>query len=76
MEITIKGTPEEIERILRKLSPRERRQIQVPYIGPQVHDPIQTPFIPYPPQPWGTVTGGLTLGDGVAPLTVGYSTQH
>lgn len=80
MKIVIEGSPEEIERILRKLAPRERRTqlapsiqpgiIPQPYIGPQVNDPI-TPFITYPhtgipTYPWGTITS-----NGVAPLTVG-----
>lgn len=80
MRIVIEGSPEEIERVLRKLAPRERRQLapQQPYIpvGPQVVDPIQ-PMITYPGFPWGTVTtGGLTVGDCVQGLTIGDNARH
>src|SRR5688572_2035618 len=84
MKIVIEGSPEEIERVLRKLAPRPRRtQLQPPQcpfhfepiVGPQVVDPITWPHGPYTyPSTGLPVRDGvapLTVGEGVAPLTVG-----
>ncbi len=83
MKLVIEGSSEEIERLLRKLSPRERRQaVQQPFhfepvIGPQVMDPIMWPHSPYTyPSTGVRIQDGvapLTVGEGVAPLTVGQS---
>jgi hypothetical protein len=78
MKITIEGSPEEIERALRKLAARPRRTQLAPQqspfhlqpiIGPQVVDPVY-PGIEWPPYPYGTIisSGGPIMGS--------YTTSH
>ena len=70
MEITIKGTPEEIERILRKIGARKPQQQEQVTVQPHVVSPYIGDFPPtpadivYPYERWGTTIGQLYMERG------------